>query len=417
MTSTQMKKCTEQQHHNLGSKYPADEVPIENFRKDPNDETSRVFNMCIDCRTYKTGMGLKYAAKKKAIVNDIWEVDGEFLACSVNNHTKNSKYPFDKVPRDLFLKDPTDPKSYLIKTCRDCSKARADYKVKDNARKFEKVKSMPNHFVCSTCHQIKLEKLRATSYDDTPAASCINCKKLKEISRGKLREAMREVLFERAIEQKSCCLKCHKIFVFMEGNDNVIITFETFTKNGVMMAKYGNYTTDALMLLIENREFLCYDIMVFDHLTEQEQRERGILKPDEIYVPKVHGVGAMMSKQAKEREAQKCQLLCMKCHMLETISREVKGPKMDGEIGARRQIINDLKVKGCANCGCVHPLAPRLLQMDHLDPKQKFTEVSVMVVDTQYTMEQFYAEIAKCQVLCLHCHKLNTRNQIRAGII
>lgn len=411
------RECREPQHNNLGSEYPKERVPIKFFLKDPDDFESDILKACIVCRNYATKMRKNGKLRRDIKLKEIWDADGEFLACNVNIHGKNSKHPWDKVPRELFLKDPRDPKSYVIKTCLDCRKDRVEYTVKNNARKLEKVKDMPNHFICSSCHQIRHEDVRAIKPDGTPAASCITCKKLKQINRVKKNEAMREVLFNRALEQKSCCLRCQKIFIFMEGNDNVIITFEPVIVHGSRKAKYGNYITDPLMLLIKYSAHICYDIMVFDHLTEEEQRERGILKPDEKYVPKVHGVGAMTSKQAKEREAEKCQLLCVKCHMLETIAREVKGPNMTGEIGVRRQIINDLKAKGCANCKCVHPNAPRLFEMDHLDPEQKLTEVSVMVVDTQFTMEQFHAEIAKCQVLCLHCHKLNTRNQRRLGII
>ena len=411
------KKCTDQQHHNLGSKFPADVVPIEFFRKDPDDVDSEIFNTCVDCRAYKRKLRIKAVAKLKAAAKASWDADGDFLFCTVNIHNSNSKYPRDKVPRELFRKVPTDPKSSLIKTCRDCAEARAKYKVVNNTAKLEKVKKMPDNFICSTCHQIKHIDTRSINPDGTLAASCITCKELKIANRIKKTIAMKEVLMKRIKEQSSSCLSCCNIYLLDPKDDNHILTFETVEIDGVRMVYIDGCYIRANYFIEATKENHCFEVLVFDHLTEDEQRERGLLAFDEPYIPKVRGVAHMTSKVAKEREALKCQLLCVMCHMIETISRERRDANFNGLMGFKKKYVHNLKALGCAICGYINLEIPRLFEMDHLNPSTKTTEVSVMVVESKYTMEMLQAECAKCQVLCLHCHKLVTRNQRRAGII
>ena len=40
-----------------------------------------------------------------------------------------------------------------------------------------------------------------------------------------------------------------------------------------------------------------------------------------------------------------------------------------------------------------------------------------MTKDKNYTMQDVIDEVAKCRVLCLHCHIIHTRNQRKEGIV
>lgn len=124
-----------------------------------------------------------------------------------------------------------------------------------------------------------------------------------------------------------------------------------------------------------------WDILQLDHLTEKEQRERGMLKDDEIYIPKKQMVSKLSSLSAMKLEALKCQLLCVKCHLKETISRE-SGRYILSKSHAERDklsIVNELKLTGCSICGYMNTDLPRFFYFDHIDPSLKTKEISRMV--------------------------------------
>lgn len=61
--------------------------------------------------------------------------------------------------------------------------------------------------------------------------------------------------------------------------------------------------------------------------------------------------------------------------------------------------------KACVKCGSTHRL-----ELDHIDPS---TKVSHKI--WSWTEVKRLAEIAKCQVLCVLCHREKTAEQRRAG--
>lgn len=58
------------------------------------------------------------------------------------------------------------------------------------------------------------------------------------------------------------------------------------------------------------------------------------------------------------------------------------------------------KADGCVDCGYIEDLTK--LSFHHLDPALKLRKVSSMVSATD---ANFYAEVAKCAVVCEPCHK------------
>lgn len=58
---------------------------------------------------------------------------------------------------------------------------------------------------------------------------------------------------------------------------------------------------------------------------------------------------------------------------------------------------------GCADCG--ESFAPAL-SFHHLDPATKKANIAIMVAQAcEYTDSEFFAEIAKCVVVCENCHR------------
>lgn len=59
----------------------------------------------------------------------------------------------------------------------------------------------------------------------------------------------------------------------------------------------------------------------------------------------------------------------------------------------------------CIECGSVEDL-----QIDHIDPSKKSGDIAKLWT---YSLERFFQELAKCQILCEDCHKKKTSVDIR----
>ena len=82
---------------------------------------------------------------------------------------------------------------------------------------------------------------------------------------------------------------------------------------------------------------------------------------------------------------------------------------------AWREVIRELIVgKGCESCGFQ---SERLgfFDLDHIDRDTKTTEIARLVRDLnpkrEDHRERFMAELAKCRVLCVACHREHTAQQ------
>lgn len=67
----------------------------------------------------------------------------------------------------------------------------------------------------------------------------------------------------------------------------------------------------------------------------------------------------------------------------------------------RRQAeLNDYKISiGCQRCG--YKKHPRALDLHHTDPSAKLFSIASAV---NYAEGRYWAEVAKCEVLCKNCH-------------
>jgi len=77
------------------------------------------------------------------------------------------------------------------------------------------------------------------------------------------------------------------------------------------------------------------------------------------------------------------------------------------KIEFRKNMLEYLSDKTCKDCG---ESDIRVLELDHIDPKQKHFTVS-QAVRLGYGWEDVVREINKCQVLCANCHKRRTAQQ------
>lgn len=62
----------------------------------------------------------------------------------------------------------------------------------------------------------------------------------------------------------------------------------------------------------------------------------------------------------------------------------------------------------CVRCGSVENL-----QFDHIDPTTKVNPVT----RNNFTVENFWKEVKKCQLLCFDCHKLKTHEDRLARLV
>ncbi len=116
-------------------------------------------------------------------------------------------------------------------------------------------------------------------------------------------------------------------------------------------------------------------------------------------------------------EAEKCDLRCIKCHRLKTLHNYEEN--CNSYVTARRlriELVNDEKRKrGCMNCGqkVTADWPVFAFDMDHVDRSSKVTTICILV-KTGAPLSDLITELAKCQVLCCHCHRKHTNIQMRA---
>jgi len=73
----------------------------------------------------------------------------------------------------------------------------------------------------------------------------------------------------------------------------------------------------------------------------------------------------------------------------------------------RRQVLLYLAAHPCVDCGNGNAVT---LEFDHRDPAQKLTEVSRLIVSRRW--RRVLAEIEKCDVRCINCHRRKTARDV-----
>jgi len=365
----EIKECSNKNHQYCGSIYPKDKVPITLFKKKCSNKP---YNMCQDCRThskkYKKNINMKliHKEKYKESINQ-----NEELYCSGESHLTQSEYPRDKVPKKLFKKYPEHPNSPLLSKCEDCRKHHA--KREYNRRSFLTEKAKENDkYWCSHCNKEIEQSERALNINGETSSVCNPCK-IKETERFQiLKQCQNNIKFEFIHDYQSCCHLCQHVFI-LNTDTNTVIDIETNLIGNQRYITYDNNTYLVTDFIEKYKNNVAWEILQFDHLPEQEQRERGLLKHDEKFVPKKKSVVSLRCEEDMRLEVLKCQLVCARCHLIITIIREKGKPYTDRSLLERKKLkyVNALKTEGCSLCHYKNDNLPRFFHFDHIDPTTK----------------------------------------------
>lgn len=85
----------------------------------------------------------------------------------------------------------------------------------------------------------------------------------------------------------------------------------------------------------------------------------------------------------------------------------IKRNTLNRKIRNRNFILEFFKNKQCVDCGITDF---RVLEFDHINPKDKKYAISTLVNDA-YNLETIKLEIEKCEIRCCNCHKIRTAEQ------
>jgi len=50
----------------------------------------------------------------------------------------------------------------------------------------------------------------------------------------------------------------------------------------------------------------------------------------------------------------------------------------------------------------------RFIHFDHINPEDKIDNISSMICDSSYSIQDISLEISKCRILCAFCHRIHT---------
>ena len=410
------KRCSEAEHYSYGSLYPKDKVPIEHFYKS-NKPNSKLYNMCIDCRNAINLKTIKRKEKRIQMNNELQKIEPEYgVCCSIYHNIDVSIYPRDKVPSEMFDYKRKEGKST---ECIECRKHHTQNHIKNTKISNEKAEKQ-GKIKCKRCRgEFKKEDMPIGKKGNT-SKHCFACKELTRIydaeSANKRKQHLKSIKLEKIRSSGCSCQRCKKIFLTPLGYSLRQRELSTYEKDGERFVDYEGKTYLTKDFLIQFEDILELLNIDFDHLTEEEQRERGIIGPEESGIKKKASMAQIHTKDLMDEEAKITQNLCCLCHLKVTIERDtVKRIYPDWYIEKKAYVCR-LKEKGCECCGFHGPSILSYLEFDHLDPKDKIACISLMMIRSNYTLEQLIEECKKCRILCRACHRIHTRLQKRQGL-
>lgn len=412
------RECSNKTHISGGSKYPKERVPIEYFYK---PDKKSFFSTCLDCRNYRREMDRKNKNKLISLHEEQQKEDANFgVCCSTAHDVENvSIYPRNKVPISMFdykYKGNTG-KSINCADCRKHLNETHDRSVQTRKSDAEN-KGM---FFCLGCDTALNMTDRAINLDGTPSSLCIECKKEKrDYDRERyryLKNIYRSIQKDFIVRSGVSCQRCKTIILQPEGDLNRAIELATYEEKGNRYVKYKDKIYNTSDFMLEFHDLLELRVIDLDHLTEAEQRDRKIINPDEPYIEKKGSVSEMKNEHDMIQESKKCQHLCCKCHILETIERQQGSPSYSKEGWIKYEYVNNIKRSGCVICGFYDESLLKYLEMDHIDPDTKSDGISSMVQDWSYSLDLLIEECKKCRVLCKSCHRIHSDRQRDLKII
>ena len=399
--------CSNINHYYYGSTHERDKVPIELFEK---PKSTVFYKTCIDCRIYDknktTNRKKNHKEKYKLSIDN----ESDLMYCPGKAHLTASELDRDKVPKISFRQFKDYEDSPLFTYCEDCRKNTA----LQNKAKDDKLKET-DKLLCNYCNKEVDKDEFAYNLNGVLSSTCKLCKVIQHDREARLQTLSQTIKYEMMEKYESCCYICKNVFIKNPLNDKTMFEIQTYLINNVRYLDYQGIIYQSLDFIKSNKNILMLQVLQFDHLTEEEQRQRGMLRDDQPFIPKKCTVLDARNDFLMRAEAAKCQLCCMKCHLLETIHRE-KGLGVVSKLGRiKLDHINKLKEEGCVLCGYKNNDLPRYFHFDHLDVENKIERVSQLLTD-KHTFQDVLDEIAKCRILCQPCHFIHTRDQYEKGL-
>lgn len=390
--------------HNSCSKHPYNEVPLELLK----NKKGIITKSCADCRKFDSDEKNAIRNKLKEEKNNYIDETNTFGYCNTLLHNTNSQYPRHLVPRKNFMKFPENPLSELYERCLDC---RIDGRNRTNnyiEKAKERAKS-DGEEICSSCFR----KPPFKNYK-----SCIDCLEKSKEKGKNLTKIYNSIKLEKIIESGASCISCGIIIFNGYPDDSKIASLQTYFKSdNQRYVLYEKQEYNASEFIKSYSNHLNLYLIDLDHMTESEQREKGILSSKDIFIPKEKDVSSMRSKSSMELEARKTQNLCVLCHRMKTIERRgERKQSLSSQQLEKVNYVNNIKLAGCSNCKRVYPSCLEFLEMDHLDPSTKIKAIATMVRWGKYSFKDVIEECNKCRVICSFCHRIHTAKQRDAGL-
>jgi hypothetical protein len=407
------RECSSTGHHkkSRNSKYPKEKVPSDMFLKDSNNPND-LYDTCLDCRNYtKNNRNKKIKIREEFLKDE----STKFISClNISHKSSGSEYSPEKVPIEKFI-DEENPDGPLKKDCIDCANYLSNV-TKERKRLNRLEAEAEGNFACN-CGKIVGKEDMGINIDGSLSKSCKTCQ-IKTYANLEKQKIFFIELKKSFIKEHECsCQKCKSIFLIPEEENSLIPReLSTFVKEDVRYVTYENREYVASEFLKEYEKLLELRIIEFDHLSEEVQRKRGILKENEKYKKKKKTVRNMLSIQGKLNESKKCQHLCARCHLEETVLREGEILLKIGIWKEKADYIKNIKKCGCSHCGYSNINILRFFEMDHLDPKNKLASICEMVRKYNYSLQDVIKECEKCRILCRHCHLIHSFNQRKQGL-
>lgn len=411
-------KCSSKNNNVCSKPHRKDELLVmDRYYKDKSDPSKGTWKTCDECREYDK-------IREEDRINEIirkWEEIGDdnFFYCTVKKHRKLSYYPAERVPQILFRKDPNNPKSKKVKMCFDCRQgAKVQTQALIQLRKSNVTEGMSVYERCAGTFPTDTFYIRQDGNRYTTCKKCTdNRSKLYEIELQERVKLINKIKMEISIKNGGCCERCKYIFLKSDNGEPPLTILEHYynKRTGWNYVWYENNWYESTSFINDNEYRIAFYAMEFDHLTMEEQLDKGIISCKEEYEPKKNGVYSCKLTEIPN-EIRKCQLLCQYCHLEKTIEREKSTAHLGINSREKLVYVNNFKLQGCCLCGYKNPNMLRFFDCDHLGFYPKIANISIMVTFYGYTILDVMNECSKCRVLCKCCHVACTMNQRENGL-
>jgi len=277
----------------------------------------------------------------------------------------------------------------LCKICRDKKK------VKDNKRKtmlmLKVIEDPVNQQKCTSCNIIRDKHTEFTGTNIT----CNMCRKHGNKGYLKLKKHLKE--FNDTYKDVKKCKRC--LYVYD------VASFETCIqkKTGVLCKTCRDYMFD------RNDEITNHYLklkMDGDGCVDCGEDDIRLLEFDHIdRESKLKGMSECGSIEMLNIEYKKCELRCGICHRRRTKIQLNYGN--NSRAGKVYVDMRKIEIGGCQICGWYDETLLEALEFDHVERDEKICCVSTMIINN-IPFDMIDMEISKCQLLCIHCHKLKT---------